>query len=193
VIQNFHTILLAAGASRRMGNRNKLLLHQDGIPWVRRVAISLVEAGLEPIHVVTGFEAKAIERALTRLPVAPAYHANWEQGMGSSLAFGVSLAPPLTDGFLVCLADLPFLLSSDIRAVLERFRETGGTRVCVPIFNKQRGHPVAFPPEFGDRLRSLSGDTGAGEWIRPEERVWVTQVSAGVVRDLDCLDDLTPS
>ncbi len=56
-------ILLAAGASRRMGTANKLLLPVDGVPMVARVAQAIGKADL-PMLVVLGCEAKAVRDAL---------------------------------------------------------------------------------------------------------------------------------
>jgi len=60
-------ILLAAGASRRMGEANKLLLEVDGVPMVARVAAAIEAAGL-PMLVVLGWEAELVGAALTYPP-----------------------------------------------------------------------------------------------------------------------------
>ena len=61
-------VLLAAGASSRMG-RNKMLLPVDGVPMVRRTAERLLAAGVAPLVVVTGHEAERVHEALAGLPV----------------------------------------------------------------------------------------------------------------------------
>ena len=62
-------ILLAAGASRRMGAANKLLLPVDGVPMVARVAATISRAGL-PTVVVLGHEAERVRAALLPSPAA---------------------------------------------------------------------------------------------------------------------------
>ena len=60
-------VLLAAGRSSRMGS-NKLLLGVGGEPLVRRAARVALEAGLDPVVVVTGHQAALVEAALRGLP-----------------------------------------------------------------------------------------------------------------------------
>ncbi|MBI2977451.1 MAG: NTP transferase domain-containing protein, partial [Rhodospirillales bacterium] len=60
-------IVLAAGQSSRARPKNKLLHAVGGKPMVRRVTETALAAGLDPVVVVTGFEAEKIRAALAGL------------------------------------------------------------------------------------------------------------------------------
>jgi len=61
-------IILAAGASRRMGRSKQLLLWR-GKPFICHVARTALDAGLAPVVAVTGAEADEVQAALADLPV----------------------------------------------------------------------------------------------------------------------------
>lgn len=182
------TILLAAGASRRYGKRNKLLETVDGLPLVRRTAQTLQAAGMEEIVVVVGFEAERVEAVLDGLNCKIVVNPNFGDGMGHSLAVGVqSLQSSNWDGILVCLSDLPLLDPATVRSVCEAFQSSDCSRICVPSYQGMRGHPVCFPKRCASLLADLAGDRGAKQVIRsdPFSVVEVVQATSGCVQDLD--------
>jgi molybdenum cofactor cytidylyltransferase len=78
-------IILAAGLSRRMGARNKLLLPINGKPMVRYVVETYLAVADAQICVVTGFEADKIEAALAGLPVQFAHNSDYKAGQPFSV------------------------------------------------------------------------------------------------------------
>ena len=122
---NIAAVLLAAGASNRFGEKNKLLSDLGGKPLIRRVAEAIVCSGVEVV-VVTGCDRLLIERALEGLPLRFAHNLNWESGMGASIAVGVMALGQQVQGAFVVPGDLPFLTSDlikDLRAVFLESRE----------------------------------------------------------------------
>ena len=108
-------VVLAAGTSSRWGEDNKLLVAIDGRPMVRRTVDSVLAAGVGPVVVVTGHEARSVEAALTGLPVTFAQAAGYVQGMSASLKTGIAAAPADCAGALICLGDMPFVMVSTFR------------------------------------------------------------------------------
>ena len=102
------TLLLAAGASRRMGKIKALL------PWgdttiLRHLLQEARASGAEEILIVTGAHREDILREVG--PFTPHTHHNpdWESGMGSSLASGVQEAErrfPHAVALLIILVDI---------------------------------------------------------------------------------------
>ncbi|HRQ24660.1 MAG TPA: NTP transferase domain-containing protein, partial [Anaerolineales bacterium] len=87
-------IILAAGSSTRFGSP-KQLLDWKGKPFVRHIAETALQAGLEPVLVVTGFHHAQIESALKDLPVTIVYNAEYAHGQSTSIRAGVkALNPP---------------------------------------------------------------------------------------------------
>lgn len=100
-------ILLAAGASARMGE-NKLLLPLGGETVVRRAARAALEA-CRPVIVVVGKDSERILDALAGLDgLIFAENPLWREGMAGSVKAGIGALPPGTAGFLVHHADMPF-------------------------------------------------------------------------------------
>lgn len=194
-------LLLAAGASRRMGpDVNKLLAPIEGRPLVTRPLDAMLAAGVAPVLVVLGHEAERVRSTLGDRPCETAVHPDWAQGMGASLAFGVrTLGERVGAGLLVCVGDLPGLRAADVEALLSAFAaegasgaETPSRRILVPTHRGARGHPVLFGAAHLEALASLRGDEGgrsilatSGDDVRE-----VPVASDGVVRDVDTPADL---
>jgi len=112
-----------------------------------------------------------------------------DEGMGASLACAVAASAD-ADGWLVALADMPWIAPVSIVAVADALR--GGAELAAPVFRGQRGHPVGFARKYGSLLSALTGDEGARALIAA--RQWALQRvdvdDPGVLRDIDHPDDL---
>jgi molybdenum cofactor cytidylyltransferase len=183
-------IVLAAGRSTRMpAGCNKLLAVVDGRPVVRAAVEGALAAGLEPVVVVTGHEAEAVEAALAGLDVRCVRNPRYGEGMGSSLAAGLAALPDDLDGMAVFLGDMPRVAVATVRRLAAA--ATPGF-ICVPVCRGRRGHPVLWPADFFDDLRALSGDVG-GRGILTRRAAAVREVAMddeGILLDVDTADDL---
>ena len=84
-------IILAAGASRRMGSLNKLLASIAGKPLVRHAVESFIATSLSPIIVVVGYESDKVAAAFEGLPVQLVFNPDYAAGQGSSVGVGVEV------------------------------------------------------------------------------------------------------
>ena len=189
-------LVLAAGASRRMGpDRNKLLEEVDGRPVVATVASALVEAGLEQVVVVVGYEAERVREALAGVATEFVHNEAWEQGMGTSLAAGAaSLMSGGTEhlgGVLVTVGDLPGLRAAHVRAVVDG-APFGPTSIRVPTHAGHDGHPVVFGAAHLAALAALDADRGARSILEanPQDVERVAVGGDGILRDVDTPDAL---
>ena len=73
-------VILAAGLSRRMRQRNKLLLIVDRIPMIRHVVQTYITAVDGNVYVVTRFQAAQIKAALCGLPIRFIHNSAYEKG-----------------------------------------------------------------------------------------------------------------
>ena len=110
-------VVLAAGASTRMG-QHKLLLPLRGEPLVRRVVGEVLRAGFDDVLVVAGYEHELVLRALEGLSVRSAVNADYATGMGSSFRTAVG-ALTGSDAAMFALADQPLLAAADYRRLLD--------------------------------------------------------------------------
>ena len=159
-------IVLAAGGSTRLGVPKQLLVHESQ-PLVRRAAVAALDAGVSRVTVVLGAHAAAIAPALSDLPsVTIVVNRNWERGLASSLALGVSAisAETACDGVLVTLADQPFVDADALRRLVKAFDDDH--RVVASAYDETIGVPALFGQEHFDDLKRLTGDHGAGSWLR---------------------------
>jgi molybdenum cofactor cytidylyltransferase len=109
--------------------------------------------------------------------------------MGRSLACGVAAARE-ADGFVVALADMPWVRASTIDAVAQALRD--GAPVAVAVVGERRGHPVGFAASYAAALLALDGDRGARDLVASAGTALceVEVDDDGAVRDVDVPDDL---
>ena len=111
-------VLLAAGASTRMGTP-KLLLPLGSEPLVRRTARQLCDSGYDEVLVVSGSEQPRIVEALDGLPVRHAHNPEFATGMGSSFRTGIQHLSGDSEAAMFALADQPFVGAGEYRALLD--------------------------------------------------------------------------
>ena len=185
-------LLLAAGLSRRMTKANKLLIEIDGEALVRRAARPLCAAGLDPVIVVTGHQAEAVERALAGLPVTMVRSPDPAAGMGASLACGARALPAGIDAVLIALGDMPDLAPQHFCTLLDAFDPEASAVILRPQFKGRPGHPVLFGAAYIDELATLSGDEGARAVIASHLDAFrcIAVDDPAVCRDLDRRGDI---
>ncbi len=188
-------ILLAAGRGSRFGG-DKLIapLHEAahgvaaGTPIGVAAARNLVAALPESIAVVRrGDDALSALFRLAGIRIVEC--ANADDGMGASLACGVR-ATADADGWVIALADMPWIAPSTIAKVVQAL--VAGAGIAAPMHRSRRGHPVGFARRHYAGLAALTGDEGARNVIqRNAAGLTVVDVDdPGVLRDVDRPADL---
>ena len=104
-------IILAAGESRRMGVKNKLLLPIKGEVLISNYVKSVCASSVYEVVIVVGHEAEKIEDVLQGQPVRFVENLRYMEGMTSSIQTGIQAASSKSEGLLICLADQPLILS----------------------------------------------------------------------------------
>lgn len=185
-------LVLAAGQSRRMGGRDKLVEPVDGVPLLRHVAQALGASGVDETVVVLPPEPGARQAALAGLAVRMVANPRAAEGMGTSIAAGVTALRPDADAVLIVLADMPELGGADFDRLIAAFDPGEGRAVVRAVAEGGRpGHPVLFGRRFFELLRGLEGDRGARAVIEdyPEFVVDVALPGAAAATDLDTPED----
>ncbi|MGK2934899.1 MAG: nucleotidyltransferase family protein [Gemmatimonadaceae bacterium] len=184
-------VVLAAGGSARMGHPKQLILH-DGKPLVVRAAEAALAAGAAPVVVVLGARADEIRPALSHLSgVTTVRNSGWENGLASSLTTGLQAALRDTnwDGVLAMLADQPLVDASMLRRIIAEFE--AGARIVASGHDGTPGVPALFGREQVPDLLSLTGDAGAGPWLRSRLQEVKVVPLGGALLDLDTPADVT--
>lgn len=184
-------ILLAAGQGSRFGSDKLLHRLPDGTPLAVAAARSLRQACDRLIAVLRpGSDTLAGLLAAEGCEIVICQEA--EAGMGHSLAAGVR-ASPVALGWVVALADMPFIAATSYQAVVAALR--AGASLAASEFRSQRGHPVGFAGQWFEQLAALTGDHGGKPILAAhrDEMVLCPVDDPGVLRDIDRPADLPAS
>lgn len=186
-------VVLAAGASRRFGDRNKLCEPVGGVPMVRRVAETLLAASLEAVAVVVG-DAAAVRETVADLDVAVVETDAHAAGQSRSVRRGVAWATARgADAALIALGDMPYVDSASVDALVA-VHEHDGASALAAAHEGQRGNPVLFAAAHFDALSALEGDRGGREvFLGADDAALVETGDPGVRQDVDVPEDLDPT
>jgi molybdenum cofactor cytidylyltransferase len=178
-------VILAAGASRRLG-RPKQLVEFDGESLLRR-SVRAARAGCAPVLVVLGSRAPEMEAHLAGLAVTIVPNPEWEEGMAASLRRGVAALPAGAEAVLFLVCDQPRVDGALVQRLLETCRAHPGA-VVTCAYGGGRGTPSIFPARCFPALLALRGDRGARGMLHGEDVVVIP--FPGGERDVDVPGDL---
>ena len=184
-------IVLAAGRSRRMGGRNKLLLEIDGKPMVCHVVDALLEFGIASVTVVTGHQAQKVRSVLQGYPVSFVENRDHAAGLSTSLKAGLDAIPASCGAVLVCLGDMPAVDRATFRALTRAWQRANGPVIVVPTRDGRQGNPVLWDRTFFSAMREVTGDTGARHLIGEcqDSVIEVAMDDRAVFLDIDTPED----
>jgi len=156
-------VLLAAGASRRMG-RAKQLLEYRGELMIDRLLRSALELPARPVIVVLGAAAQQITATATLHPeVVTIVNPDWQAGMSTSVVAGLRQALALDPGLeavLFLVVDQPFVDTGLLRQIIRVYREEAAPIVAAR-YDDRPGVPALFDRRLFPELEGLQGDRGA--------------------------------
>jgi molybdenum cofactor cytidylyltransferase len=175
-------IILAGGASRRMGTP-KALLQYGGQTFLDRLIGVLEFAGSEVI-VVVGAHAKLIQSAARRRAHF-VVNAEWELGQLSSLQCALSVLPANLDAVMFMPVDCPAIEASTPAALLQNFAP--GIDFVIPRYERRRGHPVLFDSKIAAEFLALPPDGSARDVVHRyvASTRYVDVADPGILRDID--------
>lgn len=180
-------VLLAAGAGRRYGGEKLLQARWQGRPIVEHSLQHLLAAVPDTVAVVAD-ETDDLARLLRRCGVDTVRNPEPGRGMGSSIAAAVA-ARPDADGWIIALADMPWIRVDSIARVVQALRE--GAAIAAPFHQGRRGHPVGFSAALQAQLQVLDGAEGARQLLQGAAGLTRVDVAdPGVVLDVDRPSDL---
>ena len=178
-------VILAAGASTRMG-RNKLLLELNGETVVRRAARTAIVAGLDPVIVVTGHAREAVTGALHGLGCRNVFNGEHAHGTHTSVAAGIgAVEPTACAAAIVMLADMPLVSAPMLRALVERYRESGAPLVASRYGGEVNAPPILYDRRLFGELRNMDARCGRQVVRRHLDEAVELDWSAEAARDLD--------
>jgi len=183
-------ILLAAGRGRRFdstGVHDKLLQRlASGEIVVKQAAIAMC-AVLPRVIAVVNPDAGESGTRLANLGCEAVVCRDADEGMGASLACAVSHAQDAA-GWVIGLADMPYVQPGTFQAVLEALRM--GADIVVPVYRGRRGNPAGFSRKYLPDLLLMGGDQGARRLLHSFPVTEVAVEDPGIHIDIDTVEDL---
>lgn len=183
---NIPIILLAAGASTRMGS-SKALLPWDGATLIESQIKKLLEIGQE-VMVVLGAAPEQLIPIISDLNVNYIINVNWSKGMSTSIAFGVDYLiknHPSSDAVLIASIDQPLINLNHFNQLIMQYKK-GAQQIIVSESTKGwRGIPTVFDASYFEELRKLSGDNGAKSVVKLYSEKVSSVFGANLLIDMD--------
>jgi len=159
-------LILAAGASTRMGDKVKQLL-----PWgtstLLENVIDTAKQVADSVFVVLGANKEEIEKVIS-LDVVTIYNPNWQSGMGSSISIGIqNILKQAKEhkGLIIMLADQPLIDTSYLNEIKKEF-DQGDFKIVATSYENKLGVPAIFHQSIIPELVNLNEDYGARHIIQ---------------------------
>lgn len=174
-------VILAAGASTRMGSPKALLTTPEGATFVEAILATLRAAGVESVRVVAAPGASPVADAVI--------NPDPSRGMLSSVQCGLRALPASCDAVLLWPVDHPLVTTGTVASMIDAFR-AGDPPLVVPVHDRRRGHPVLFARRLVPELLAADPGIGARGVVHAHpDRLELAVEDPGVVADVDTPDD----
>jgi molybdenum cofactor cytidylyltransferase len=183
-------IILAAGASRRMGTgRSKMLLELDGESLVRRAARRARDAGLSPVVVVLGHESERVREQLGGLGCDYVVNPDFTGPTSGSLHLGLRRLGADPDAAVVMLGDM-VLVSEPMLTGLVAAARGDDAPLVVSRYGGVTAPPLLFRRRLFDELLAWTGE-GCGKAVVQAHRheALFLEWSAVLLSDVDTPED----
>jgi molybdenum cofactor cytidylyltransferase len=157
--QSLHVLVLAAGASTRLGTP-KQLVRLNGRPLLHTMVSRAVALAGHAVTVVLGAHADRLTMLLRHTPASVIINRQWEEGVGASIRAGVAALPPACDAVLLMLTDQVAVTVDDLKRLASAWKGQD-TVIAASVYAGAVGVPAIFPRWCFSELMALRGDRGA--------------------------------
>lgn len=187
---NIAIIIMAAGASSRMGTAKQLL------PWGESTLIgnaikNATDSDAKNVFVVLGANAEAIKKCIGLEEEAIIYNKDWDSGLGSSIALAsryILNRSEKYDGILVMLADQPLIDAAYLNQMINVFYGSRNSIIATK-YTHGDGVPAIFSAMHFLELQKLNTDTGAKNILRHHAQNLISIDPEGKTADVDTYED----
>ncbi|NIM57698.1 MAG: NTP transferase domain-containing protein [Candidatus Aminicenantes bacterium] len=182
-------MILAAGESKRMG-KPKLLLPFGDKTIIETIVQTVVSSKVEKTLVILGSEREKIEEKIKNYPVKIVYNRDFRSGMLSSVQCGLEALPEEAKAVLVVLGDQPKISTTVINKLIDAYKSSG-KGIVLPVYKKERGHPVLVDVKYREEVKNLSPEVGLRGTVynHPEDILEVEVETPSIFQDIDDQSD----
>ena len=126
---------------------------------IETIVEKVVSSKVNHTLVVLGSEREKVEKKIMNFPVKVAFNPDYPSGMLSSVLCGFKSLPGDTQAVVVVLGDQPSVSKEVIDKIVDAYQSTG-KGIVLPVYQKERGHPVVIDMKYKDEIENLSPDIG---------------------------------
>ncbi|MCG8309977.1 MAG: nucleotidyltransferase family protein [Cytophagales bacterium] len=158
---NIEVMIMAAGASRRLGQPKQMIKYQ-GETLLRRISKEAINAKIGDVTVVTGYDHKNMEEEVGDLDVTIFYNEEWEEGLGASIRNGLNhilKSKPETNAILLTMVDQPFVDGAHLKKLANTY-DPSRSMIIASAYSGTFGVPVLFDSRYFEQMKQLKGDEG---------------------------------
>lgn len=168
-------IILAAGSSSRLGYP-KQLLEYKGVSLLQHIINVAGSVDFDTKILVLGAKAEEIKKEIESNNFEVVLNTKWEDGMGTSIAIGISEAlkiEPELDHILMLLSDQPFVNKEKILELI-RVQLTTNKQTTFSEYAGDVGVPAIFSRTIFSDLIKLEGEQGAKRLLNQKDLIFGT-------------------
>ncbi len=180
-------IILAAGASTRLGTPKQLLFYNRAT-LLRRTAETVLLSQTKSVHVILGFEAEKMQMEIANLPVNVVVNPNWQHGISTSIHSGIQSLGPNIGAAVIVLCDQLKLSTDILNTLIDTYTSTQAPIVACKYAGTV-GVPALFDRRIFPELLSLEGDLGAKNLIERYKKKRIEVDFLGGEMDIDTIAD----
>ncbi len=173
---NIGIIILAAGASSRMGLPKQLML-VEGKTMIKRIVEETLETPCHPIVCVLGANKELLKQELKNIPMTLIDNPQWQKGMASSMKMGLVgsfMTQKEIDAVIFITSDMPMVSEHLLKEMIKKAEESPDISVvaCEYFKNNERiiGIPVLFKRHLFNEILELEGDEGAKKLVLKNQK-----------------------
>ncbi len=183
-------ILLAAGCSKRYGDKNKLTENFKGKRLIQHIIHTLLKV-FDPCEllVILGHDSKVIKNLIENKDIRIVNNKKYKNGIGTSISLGIQHLDTTVQGVMIIPADMPLIAAEDLIKLENEFIAHKCKKVVLPKYKYTIGNPVILPKSYFATLKNLKEDFGARSQIKNIDIVKV-DCDIGTVFDIDTSKEL---
>lgn len=186
-MSNIVVLIVAAGSSSRMGSPKQLLKWKD-TTLINHAIHNVKTIKPSKLIVVLGANYELISPKLDIDDLEVLNHEHWEDGLGSSIAYGVQhikKSTPDVDGILIMLGDQPLIGSEFLQLLINNFQTDKKQIIASGYSNGKPGVPVLFDTFYLEELSTLTNDNGAKPLLHKYVEHIITINARNKIADID--------
>ena len=183
-------ILLAAGCSKRYGDKNKLTENFKGKHLILHIINTLLKV-FDPCEllVILGHDSKVIKDLIDNKDIRIVNNKKYKNGIGTSISLGIQHLETTVQGVMIIPADMPLISAEDLIKLENKFIAHNCKKVVLPKYKYKIGNPVILPKSYFATLKNLKEDFGARSQIKEIDIVKV-DCDVGTIFDIDTSKEL---